>query len=169
MNTEALIKHLRKLMPLGPHKPTLATAAAARLEELQRLNDSMQVDRDLWIKVTREKLEVVQRERDEARAEAIGYKKAIYAMEKEGIDRRAEVERLKSQRESCLSEIQWLKNQIGERAETIRPEPSRLEIAAKLMGAHVYHLGMMYQEELTLRQACLIEADALIAAAREAK
>jgi hypothetical protein len=52
---------------------------------------------------------------------------------------------------------------------TTRPEPSRLEIAAKLMGAHVYHLGMMYQEGLTLRQACLIEADALIAAAKEAK
>ena len=86
-------------------------------------------------------------------------------LQKECDKARAEVERVKTELHDTIDSYKLNNLQ----PKTTRTEPSRLEIAAKLMGAHVYHLGMMYQEGLTLRQACLIEADALIAAAREAK
>jgi hypothetical protein len=72
---------------------------------------------------------------------------------------------LKLENRNLRAEVQRLKD--PDATKMIRPEPSRLEIAAMLMAAHVYHLGMMYPEGLTLRQACFEEADALIATARE--
>jgi predicted nuclease with TOPRIM domain len=84
------------------------------------------------------------------------------------LERYKTVALLIKQRDEANAEVERLKQQLSD-APQIRPEPSRLEVAAMLMGAHVYHLGLMYQEGLTLRQACLIEADALIAAAKETK
>jgi len=182
MTTQDLIKRLRNLGPLGKIMEELVIIAADRLEELHRLNDSMQVDRDLWIKVGREKLEAVERERDEARAE-------VERLVKERNQAQAEIMRLQAgfevhskfakERDEARADVERLKQKLhdariensGQAAqlERTRPEPSRLEIAAMLMGAHVYHLGLMYQEGLTLRQACFIEADALIAAAKEGK
>jgi hypothetical protein len=117
MTTQDLIKRLRSIMPLGPLTEEIHKTAADRLEELQR-------------------------ESDEARAEVGRLKQKLHEARIENSGQAAQLERT-------------------------RPDPSRLEIAAQLMAAHVYHLGMMYPEGLTLRQACFIEADALIAAARE--
>jgi len=86
-------------------------------------------------------------------------------LQRDNATARAEVERLKQK----LHEARIENSGQAAQLERTRPEPSRLEIAAMLMGAHVYHLGLMYQEGLTLRQACFIEADALIAAAKEGK
>jgi hypothetical protein len=54
-----------------------------KLEELQQFNDSMQTDRDLWIKVGREKIEAAEKRIDEllkelheARVEAVQLKQA---------------------------------------------------------------------------------------------
>ena len=104
--------------------------AADRLEELQRLNDSMQTDRDLWIKVGREKLEAVEKERDEACAE---------------------VERLKA-------ELQ---------CKQTRPEPSRLEIAAMFKAGWFANPDVDFYA--TDHKWWIEQADALIAAAKEAK
>ena len=164
MTTQDLIKRLRNLGPLGKIMEELVIVAADRLEELQGQNDLTQHDQFLW------------KREQEAHTEC---RRDLALMITERDEARAEVERLKIQLSEAIKERNMtvadvVKQRDEERAYnqftfTPRPEPSRLEIAAKLMGAHVYHLGMMYQEGLTLRQACLIEADALIAAAREAK
>jgi hypothetical protein len=150
MTTQDLIKHLRQLMPLGPQIATLVNVAADRLEELQRQNDLTQHDQLLW------KLE------QEAHTEC---RRDLALMIAERDKTRAEVERLNQK----LHEARIENSGQAAQLERTRPDPSRLEIAARLMAAHVYHLGMMYPEGLTLRQACFIEADALIAAAREGK
>jgi hypothetical protein len=66
LDTEQIIESLRAA---ACENEKIMDLAADRLEELQRLNDSMQVDRDLWIKVGREKLQAAEKERDEALAE----------------------------------------------------------------------------------------------------
>jgi hypothetical protein len=72
-------------------------------------------------------------------------------------------ERARLENEQRLDALERLRNQRPD----VRQEPSRLEIAAMLMAAHVYHLGMMYPEGLTLRQACFEEADQLIAESKK--
>ena len=119
--------------------------AADRLEELQRLNDSMQTDRDLWIKVGREKLEAVEKKLTDSTNH---YNAIIIELARERDETCAEVERLKA-------ELQ---------CKQTRPEPSRLEIAAQFMVGSFLGAG----EKITNKQAFKM-ADALIAAAREAK
>jgi hypothetical protein len=57
------------------------------------LLDSMQTDRDLWIKVGREKLEAVEKERDEARAEVAKLKQALHDARLENSGQAAQLER----------------------------------------------------------------------------
>ena len=115
MTTHDLIKRLRNLGPLGKIMEELVIVAADRLEELQRLNESMQVDRDLWIKVGREKLE------------------AAYAT-------------------GVLP---------------VRPDPSRLEIAAMLKAGWFANGDADFNA--TDHGWWIEQADALIAAAKETK
>jgi hypothetical protein len=64
--TSAIIKAMRILARDIESSDGVANSAIAeaadRLEELQRLNDSMQTERDLWIKVGREKLQAAESE-----------------------------------------------------------------------------------------------------------
>jgi len=167
MTTQDLIKHLRELMPLGPQIATLVNVAADRLEELQRLNDSMQVDRDLWIKVGREKLKAIEMERDEARAawqvqRANKNTLADLAVAIEQRDEaRADVERLKAELHDTIDSYKLNNLQ----PKTTRPEPSRLEIAAMAMQGFITSSGFI----IDLPKNSLEYADALIAAAKEAK
>jgi chromosome segregation ATPase len=115
------------------------------------------------------------KERDEARDEVELLKDQQQNLCIIAEDRAETITKLQAKLDQAMKEVERHRNEINYWAEKFvaientRKEPSRLEIAAKLMGAHVYHLGMMYPEGLTLRQACFIEADALIAAAKEGK
>jgi len=142
MTTQDLIKRLRNLGPLGKIMEELVIVAADRLEELQRMNDSMQVDRELWIKVGREKLEQAIKERDEALAE---------------------VERLKRELHDTIDSYKLNNLQ----PKTTRPEPSRLEIAAMLKAGWFANRDADFNA--TDHKWWVEQADALIAAAREAK
>jgi hypothetical protein len=119
MTTQDLIKHLRQLMPLGPQIATLVNVAADRLEELQR-------------------------ERDEARAQVERLKQKLHEARIENSGQAAQLERT-------------------------RPEPSRLEIAAMwISGFAGFNNFNAYTREHVIEQA-FINADALIAAARGAE
>ena len=142
MTTQDLIKRLRNFGPLGKIMEELVIVAADRLEELQRMNDSMQVDRELWIKVGREKLEQAIKERDEALAE---------------------VERLKRELHDTIDSYKLNNLQ----PKTTRPEPSRLEIAAMLKAGWFANRDADFNA--TDHKWWVEQADALIAAAREAK
>ena len=186
MTTQDLIKRLRNLGPLGKIMEELVIVAADRLEELQRLNDSMQVDRDLWIKVGREKLEAVERERDEARAEVERLLNLGHAAARARDEYRDEVKRLTKELEDSTNhynrlhdllrgDVERLKQELhdagiensGQAAqlERTRPEPSRLEIAAMLMAGSIASPDACALDAVD----ALEMADALIAAAREGK
>ena len=165
--------------------------AADRLEELQKECDEARAE----VKERTEALLDAAKQIDELKKQRDHWLEKAKQENENFLEARADLERLKQENaalcelaESRLlkidqqqAEILTLKNKLPRSDETIisksklerqqntREEPSRLEIAAMLMAAHVYHLGMMYPEGLTLRQACFIEADALIAAAKEAK
>jgi hypothetical protein len=167
MTTQEIIESLRELAAMPDYVPVREMRAAAdRLEELQRLNDSMQTDRDLWIKVGREKLEVVEKECDQFRAEI---KRVLAGFEvhskfaKERDDARAEVERLKAI-EKGRTEIGQYK--LSQQTAT-RPEPSRLEIAAMLKAGWFANRDADFNA--TDQKWWIEQADALIAAAKEAK
>jgi chromosome segregation ATPase len=192
-------------------------------DELQRLNESMQIDRDMWIKVGREKLEVTKGERDEARAEverltmefaaanseieklnkeleqAISertphdygilaeqrdeYRRMFYDAVKSLDKERAEAQRLKAELEKETIEKAIINQQLTVRPKpsrleiaamfavaamidqqlTVRPEPSRLEIAAMFAVAAMIAKGRLTDHA----DSALLEADALIAAAKE--
>jgi hypothetical protein len=150
MNTEEIITGLRYVATKRPLECILYVSAADALETLQKeLSQAIAERTPHDYGILKEEAQEMRRQRDQARAEVERHKEAHAKC-----------------RQYLATALDKLENQ---RTETTRPEPSRLEIAAKLMAAHVYHLGMMYPEGLTLRQACLIEADELIAAAREAK
>jgi len=129
MKTKALIQRLRSIMPLGPLTEEIHRAAADRLEELQR-------------------------ERDEARAE---------------------VERLKQELTEAIRErnktvADLVKQCDEERAYNEftfahRPEPSRLEIAAIAMQGFIASSGFI----IDIPKISLEYANALIAAAKEGK
>jgi len=148
---------------------TCLREAAYRLEELQWLNESMQTDCDLWVKVGREKLETVQFLLERKEIHSKDWENQARQAKKERDEARAEVERLKT-------ENQRLKNLVGEMIEEeaegrdtslTRPEPSRLEIAAMLKA------GWFANRDADFNAAdhgwWVEQADALIAAAREAK
>jgi len=127
------------------------------IKRLRNLGPLGKIMEELVI-VAADRLEELQRANQNALAD-------LALMINERDEARAEVERLKQKLHDARIENSGQAAQL----ERTRPEPSRLEIAAMLMAAHVYHLGMMYPEGLTLTQACLNEADALIAAAKEGK
>jgi hypothetical protein len=89
--TESIIESLR----------AAAHIAADRLEELQRLNDSMQVDRDLWIKVGRKKLQAAEKERDQLHAEVARVKACCLEGDKM-------LQRLKAERDEALELLRTL-------------------------------------------------------------
>ena len=118
MTTHDLIKDLRQLLPLGPQIAMLVSEAADRLEDLQR-------------------------ERDEARAEA---------------------ERLKQELHDTIESYKLNNLQ----PKNTRPEPSRLEIAAIMMAANLSR--ETHQWETVEETLWAIEqADALVAALKETK
>jgi len=139
MTTQEIIDFLKLHQVQFPLSAATYKAAADRLEELQRLNDSMQVDRDLWIKVGREKLEATENERNEARAE---------------------VERLKET--AAAYEQATVKQSL-----TVRLDPSRLEIAAMLKAGWFANRDADFNA--TDHKWWIEQADALIAAAKEGK
>ena len=129
-------------MPLGPQIATLVNVAADRLEELQR-------------------------ERDDARAEVERLSKELedstnhYNRIHDVL--RAEVERLKQELHDARIENSGQAAQL----ERTRPDPSRLEIAAMLL-VHGW-ADRSVEQDAKLTGWALAAADALIAAAREAK
>jgi hypothetical protein len=171
MTTQEIIDGLKTWIPLSSPLDKFINRAVDRLEELQMQSAAMVNERNNAIQENLElvvQLRQTRDDRDESRTEAKGYKEAIYAMEKEGIDRRAEMERLKT-------ENQRLKNLVGEMIEEeadgrdtslTRPESSRLEIAAMLL-AHGW-LDRSVEQDAKLTGWALAVADALIAAAKEA-
>jgi len=119
MTTQDLIKRLRNLGPLGKIMEELVVVAADRLEELQR-------------------------ESDEARAEVERLKQKLHEARIENSGQAAQLERT-------------------------RPDPSRLEIAAMWMcGFLGFNNCNTYTREHVIEQA-FINADELIAAAKDAK
>ena len=157
MNTQEIIESLRELAAMPDYAPVREMRAAAdRLEELQRLNDSMQADRDLWIKVGREKLEAVEKKLTESTNH---YNAIIIELARERDETCAEVERLKQ----ALHDARLENSGQAAQLERTRPEPSRLEIAAMAMQ------GLLAHSAYVDNKAAVEYADALIAAAREAK
>jgi len=149
MTTQEIIESLRELAAMPDYTPVREMRAAAdRLEDLQRLNDSMQADRDLWIKVGREKLEAVEKKLTDSTNH---YNAIIIELARERDETCAEVERLKA-------ELQ---------CKQTRPEPSRLEIAAMLKAGWFANGDVDFYA--TDHKWWIEQADALIAAAREAK
>ena len=147
MTTQEIIESLRELAAMPDYAPIREMRAAAdKLEELQRLNDSMQTDRDLWIKVGREKLEAVEKERDQARVE---------------------VEQLKAELHDTIESYKL--NNLQPKA--IRPEPSRLEIAAMLYASGIVagRIAIDFDPDIMGTNEVMTHTDALIAAAKEAK
>jgi chromosome segregation ATPase len=107
-------------------------------------------------KLCSDKVERVTQDHDKARAE-------FNRLTKERDAARSEVEQLKQalhdarlENSGQAARIEELKRHIGEVTEMVRPEPSRLEIAAMLLADGFYVV-----------ETALAEADALIAAAKE--
>jgi chromosome segregation ATPase len=146
MTTQEIINDMRS------HTITSMRAAADRLEELQRLNDSMQVDRDLWIKVGREKLQAAEKERDQLHAEVERVKACCEQGDKM-------LQGSKQERDEALAEVEQLK------AYPTRLEPSRLEIAAMLKAGWFANRDADFNA--TDHKWWVEQADALIAAARK--
>jgi hypothetical protein len=143
MITQEIIKRLRNLGPLGRIMDEIVIVAADRLEELQRLNDSMQTDRDLWIKVGRKKLEAVEKKLTDSTNH---YNGIIIELARERDEARAEVEQ----------------------AKTTRPEPSPLEIAAMLKAGWFANPDALTRRDDDPKW-WIERADELIAAAKETK
>jgi len=165
--TEIIIKALRVLVndiqsPDGVPNACVAQAAD-RLEELQRLNESMQVDRDLWIKV----------ERDEARAEVerlnLELTEAIRERNKTVADLIDQRDNAKTTHADELSTqmLTLISGMNAANAPQIRPDPSRLEIAAMLKAGWFANRDADFAA--TDHKWWIEQADALIATAREAK
>jgi len=127
-DTETLIARLRQHWPLSPITQTLHIEAADRLEELQR--DLAQAISER----TPHDYGLLAEQRDDYR------RRWVVALE-EIEEARAEVERLK--------------DHVPDATKMIRPEPSRLEIAAMLCAACM------------APKAALAQADELIAEAKE--
>jgi uncharacterized coiled-coil DUF342 family protein len=158
ITTHDLIKHLRQLMPLGPQIATLVTAAADRLEELQR-----------QVEIERAELKEALSERTEARAEVERLKQLKSDWNADADYWKAETNLALKQRNEARAEVERLKQELHDTIEsyklnnlqpkTTRPEPSRLEIASMV------YAGQQFKST----ELALIIADSLIAAAREGK
>ena len=107
------------------------------------------------------------KERDEARAEAKRFSKIADLMHIERDQAREELQLLKQERD-LWQQIQRDEATVNQSL-TVRPEPSRLEIAAMVAPA-ICHLGCGMDPEVNdFLAACVQVADALIAAAKEEK
>ena len=130
------------------------------LAERDQLRAEVQNERDGFQRVLAE-LQIVKQERDEFSAAKIHGMNRVDELIKECDQLRADVERLK----------EWNANQVDMiekmRDGTIRPEPSKLEIATSLMSANIMHHGLRWPAHETLRQAVLREAGELIAASKQ--
>jgi hypothetical protein len=157
-DTEQIVDDLKAWIPLSSPLDKILNQAADRLEELQRMNESMQVDRELWIKVGREKLESISRQMIEERGQAI----------KERDEARAEVEFHKEAHAKCRQYLATALDKVeNQRTEMTRPEPSRLEIAAMLKAGWFANRDADFNA--TDHKWWIEQADALIAAAKEGK
>jgi hypothetical protein len=104
MNTDQLIKQLRNSMPPGPITQAVMLETADRLEELQRANKNTLADLALAI------------------SERAPHDYGLL---------REEATFLRKERDYALTEVKRLKATVNQQL-TVRPEPSRLEIAAML-------------------------------------
>ena len=151
MTTQDLIKRLRNLGPLGKIMEELVIVAADRLEELQR-----------------ELTEAI-RERNKTVADLI----------KQRDEANAEVERLKQQLgdhskmthadDLSVQMLTLISGMNAANAPQIRPEPSRLEIAAMLKAGWFANFDNPDALACPVPRWWIEQADALIAAAREGK
>jgi len=114
MTTQDLIKNLRQLMPLGPQTATLVTAAADRLEELQRLNESI---------------------RDEARAEVERLKQALHDARLENSGQAALLERTRPEPSRLEIAAMLLAAMCGSQYTWTNAEPLALRKADVLIAA----------------------------------
>jgi hypothetical protein len=99
-DTEQIIEALRAGAWAAEIK--LMDIAADRLEELQRLNDSMQVDRDLWMKVERKKLQTAEKERDQLHAEVARVKACCEQGDKMLQRSKQDLTRIRSERDAAV-------------------------------------------------------------------
>jgi len=77
------------------------------------------------------------------------------------------IDQIANQRDEARAEIERLKAELSNlQPKTTRPDPSRLEIAARLMCIYVAEKKLNSFECI---DEAIVQADALIAAAREAK
>jgi uncharacterized coiled-coil DUF342 family protein len=109
-------------------------------------------------------LELTQ-QRDEARARLTTFEPTIRNLTKERNEARAELTRLQAERD-LWQQIQRDETTCKQSLQ-VRPEPSRLEIAAMMASSWVSNPA--HDETSVDTQWWLKQADALIAAAREAK
>lgn len=74
----------------------------------------MQVDRDLWIKVGREKLQASEKERDEARAEAERWKSEAFRAARERNETFNEFDLMQSQLDEARADVERFKEQLND-------------------------------------------------------
>ena len=143
MTTHEIIEQLARMECVNYNHysaPRLCTKAARdRLEELKKDNEML------------------------ALAVCSGNPMQVEKMMQERDEARAEVERLKAELHDTIESYKLNNLQ----PKTIRPEPSRLEIAAMLMAANLSRETNEWDE--TEASWAVEQADALIAASREAK
>ena len=175
--TECIVEALRAGAWAAEIK--LMDIAADRLVELQRLNDSMQVDRDLWVKVGREKLQAAEKERDQlyAEVERIKTELAQAISERTPHDygllagqRNDYRERLGAACKHVFEleeKVKLLTTNLTAAVALVRPEPSRLEIAAMLKAGWFANRDADFNA--TDHGWWIEQADELIAAEKETK
>jgi hypothetical protein len=140
MNTDQLIKQLRNSMPPGPITQAVMLETADRLEELQRANKNTLADLALAI------------------SERAPHDYGLL---------REEATFLRKERDYALTEVKRLKATVNQQL-TVRPEPSRLEIAAMMMAANLSRETEQWDTYVESTFA-VEQADGLIAAAKEGK
>jgi uncharacterized coiled-coil DUF342 family protein len=113
--------------------------------------------------ILKEEAQEMRKQRDEAREEAKRFSKIADLMHIERDQAREEVELLKQERD-LWQQVQRDKAIVKESL-TVRPEPSRLEIAAMTLAAR--SISTFYRDPSSEAQHALAAADALIIAARE--
>jgi len=197
MNTKEIITGLRYVATKRPLECILYVSAADALETLQKeLSQAIAERTPHDYGLLREEATFLRKELDKALAEVKRLKsdRDDYARDAEKFAEqrnkaRVEVELLKekldaelnssvtlqSQRDEARAEVAQLKDTVAayeattvNQQLTVRPEPSRLEIAAMLLAALAGRESESWEAKLEVIWA-VEQADALIAAAKEAK
>lgn len=161
ISTDAIIARLKDLTS------NLCSMAAERLEELQlELTETIEELNHWQVEVTKERIKVerAHKLRKDAEIERDSLRDAMAL----------DILELTMQRDEARAEVERLKNHIPDATKMIRPEPSRLEIAAQIYAAWWTNPQIeLLRQTGNDRGDCfdcagaLEEADALIAAARE--